>query len=266
MGNKTQFVVSPVFPLGYSTISTSGNKTIMPLGFTGEPPPVNPVSVSDYDAWLTHYWPMEEDGSAVRADTVGILDLAPSGSITRAAGKQNYAVPQVNDGQHLTATGGAISGGSLLASLWFHLNWDTVIFGRQGVLSLHPENLLVAVYNYSSLFRVNLIAGQSVAVDIGDGFADNTTHHVLAYVEDGLQYLAVDGVYRGAGNTPVTFTDLQPDSRGEAVTPEIFKSEGWLDEVALWEGATLSLDDFGDLAQALYNGGDGVFYDGAAWA
>jgi len=266
MGNKARYPITCVIPFGFAQVRPGANhETVFPFGVSGAILDSLDL-IASYDAYLTHYWPMEEDGSAARVDTVGSLDLTPSSSITRVTGKQNYAVPQANDGQYLEATGGAISGGSLLASLWFHLNWDTVMFGRQGVLSLHPENLLVAVYNYSSLYRVNLIAGQSVAVNIGDGFADDTTHHVLAYVEDGVQYLAVDGVYKGAGSESVTFTNLQLDSRGDAVIPEIFKSEGWLDEVAVWEGAELTFDDFGDLAGALHNAGNGIFYNGSSWA
>lgn len=228
---------------------------------TGEPL----LIVPDYDGWLTHYWAMQEDGVAVRVDSVAALDLTPTASITRVAGKEAFAVPQVVAGDYLSATGGAALNGSVLLSCWFNLDFVAAIGANQGVVSLHPTNMLLAVQN-STLFYPRLVVDALVVVTGAVAIADDAVHHMVAFAKTGVQHLACDGVFAGSGSESVTFIAPEVSTKADAITPEVFGSQGWLDEVAVWEGLDfVSPDDFMRLATALYNSGGGVFYDGADW-
>jgi len=220
--------------------------------------------VPRYDRWLTHYWPMEEDGSAARVDIVGSLDLAASGSITRVTGKENYAVPQAQSGDCVEASDATPMVAGIVLSAWFKYHRDPIGAAAQCAFSVGAENGCIAIDTLTN--EPELICSDAVAIVSPDAISDDSIHHAVGFIKDGLQWFAVDGEVVGSGDEPVTPEGIDAESAAIFVAPSLAGASGWVDEVAVWEGADFaSVSDFARLASALYNAGDGIFFDGADW-
>jgi len=235
---------------------------------TGEPL----LEVPLWDAYLAHYYPLSEDAANDRLDTVGAIDLSPSGTPPPAAftgiyGDGNKFID--SDLNYLLAASTDMSSGTtnLLFSAWIQIDCDGA--GDNGGLVSYYG---LAGFGFqgidASSYRVVPIRNNSWGTTQSGALDDTAWHHVLCLIEQNNIHLAVDGLEVGTPETAVSWV-MGTSNLSIAlslVSPVAWYPLGVIDEVCIWDSIPdFTQRDFQRLAGALYNGGDGVFYDGANW-
>lgn len=238
---------------------------------TGEPLSLVP----DFDEWLSHYYDFETDGS----DVVGSVDItlsAGGGPSMSASPGCAYSDGAIYDGSTWAQSGTSAStisvaaSGNVLVSGWFEPDVSGIVaFGNAELFGLNGK-LGFGAYNVGDgTYQVRAYAA-GVWQSLQPGArANGTLVHLAGFwdINDERVLFAVDGAlvqsgYQliGAGTHEATFnTGLS--------SPAAFQGDGEIDEVAIWLdiSPTLSAAKFAALAGALYNDGNGVFYNGANW-
>lgn len=236
---------------------------------TGEPLLVVPK----YDDWLEHYYTFETDGS----DSVNSLDLTLVSGVGGAMIDTGIAYGDglVYDGTTYNQTAYAdnavfTENGSIMWAGWFAPDVSGIVGSGHSVLAGLNGKCGVGAYADATGFRVELYnSGSWVTATRSGLFANGTTVHIAALFDDAesRMMLAVNGVLvANETGTMADGTDTMYINQ-MLVAPAAWNADGNADELAIWKDfdPVLTPTDFARLAAALYNYGDGVFYDTGEW-
>ena len=203
-------------------------------------------------------------------DAVGSADFTwqGGGSASYEAAKYNNGLT-LDDAHYVDTAATFMTGGttSLLLAGWFS-----------------PDTTGLIEAQYANLLTLNAVAGIGFLAGAGGAFgirlqknggwwtpivtgnyAAGTVIHICAYWESGDMRLALDGIEAETSTDSWTPSAEVLSVNSEGAPISMGSASGWVDEAGVWVDPPITTAEFRRMAGSLYNGGDGIFYNGTAW-